>query len=209
MNKKNIILVISLLSSSLYAQSNFFGSSFKYYSSPTRTTLQIEKHNKQTYTNNGENNYYIGISGIGGYNVETTVLNSNSSSKFYDLTGMGIKFGFIQNNKDRIEISVNKLFTNNEAYYGLETNYLCTLRNNKTINPYVGFGVGVYKNSSSNNQANPTAYSLGLNGGFLISLTNQIELELGYQFKHLEWNYSDVRLYNNLTTASIGTNIKF
>ena len=166
----------------------------------------------------GTNSVYIGFGAMNGSGTQTLETNGNIYSADYDMTGVGGKIGLIGKDNNRLEFAINKLNGSNDngsdTYTGFEMSYLFAFLKGD-FHPYLGLSVGYYVSENlkgyddNGDETSVNALELGFSGGFLFGLTQNIELEIAYQYRHLNWNYSDITLYDDIGNAYVGMNFKF
>lgn len=211
-----------------------------------KNLAKIENENKEPLSlpkinvdaNELEKNIYLGIGTTKGSGTQTR---QYSSSRYYnqgtyetkyDTSNTQIKLGYIFKSKNRFEFSVsnimasktsgsnfsmNKNDTKNSEFIGYDFDFLFTFKNQESLQPYFGFGFGIYKNNDINSQTQNTreqdteTRGLALNGmiGAIYQVNNTLEFEVGYKLKNIKWDLDNPNIEENIKYLYFGANIKF
>lgn len=175
------------------------------------------------------NKLFVGIGANIGTGEQTASIAGISATVDGDYDSMPITFGYITSDEDRFKISYQKINadyssdgeTYKEEYTGFDFDYDWTIQSWKStkILPYVGVGVDFYNYEQTAQylvgDEDLNGVSLNLNAGILYQPIDNIDIELGYKFKHI--NLQDIRLLSGYTleleddisSIYIGLNYKF
>lgn len=175
------------------------------------------------------NKLFVGIGANIGTGEQTASIAGISATADGDYDSIPITFGYITSDGDRFKISYQKINadynwdgeTYKDKFTGFDFDYDWTIQSwkaNKVL-PYLGVGIGFYKYDGSAEylvgNEDLKGVALNLNAGILYQLVDNIDIELGYKFKHIKWQ--DIRLLSGYTLEQeddigslyIGLNYKF
>jgi opacity protein-like surface antigen len=148
--------------------------------------------------------HYIGVVSGAGKGVEYAYILNTKHTIDYTSQSVGVKYGIITKNNNKIEIALTKInqkasqtdLLYHKNYIKIDINYLWVWKF-QHINPL--FGVGVDNISSS-------SAKVILGGSYDIS--NNMELEITYQKQYIIWSISN-STYDVLDSVNVGLNYKF
>ena len=162
---------------------------------------------------------YIGVGVMTGSGTQTLKYNGTTYTADYDTSATSIKFGYITEDNNRMEFAINKFDLEGtkggtDTYTGWDFNYLWSFLDGN-LHPYLGLGIGMYTSdkmegeTESGDTENATALALVGSIGLVYSINKSVEIETGYKFHSLAWNYADVDLTDDFSNLYVGANFKF
>lgn len=169
-------------------------------------------------------NMYIGIGSMSGTGIQTlTDIYGNEKDYSYTSSGGSVKIGFIAEDNNRIELSINSFDIKGDSgwkdtYTGYDLDYLWIGDEKSNLSLYAGIGFGLYTsdkllyNSDTNSWESSNALSLNVSLGLLYDVSSSLEFELAYKYKYLSWDYSENNIdsvYDTMGNAYAGINFKF
>lgn len=189
------------------------------------TTTALAESPKPTNELFSKNSFYIGLGKISGSGDEEFSFDSSSESYDMDISATPIKFGIILPN-GRFEISYTEIDAEfkddfpDETFSGFDLDYLFMFSKEQKLSPYILVGLGFYNYeglqvsySGETEDLDGIAFNLG--AGLTYSLSKNIEIEAGYNYKYISWDEIDVGSYDNveisedMTGLYLGINIGF
>jgi len=131
---------------------------------------------------------------------------------------LSIKIGYGKRTSYAIELSAN--YTKNKSKYfaendtqkiGFNVDLIKAYDFDIYVNPYVkvGFGAGSLKTNADTTNQSLTYGNFNAALGFFIPLSNQMDVELAYQYKYLSYEKIDLTSASNPTSHSNGIYIGF
>ncbi|MDB4257389.1 porin family protein [Arcobacteraceae bacterium] len=180
-----------------------------------------------------DSKYYVGFGLNNGSGTQTRTYSSVGEYETnYDTSSKNIKFGFLLQSKDRMEISIdtiaadytdgnsfnlsNTLFDKSSEFTGFNLDYLLMFNGDEKLKPYIDLGFGIYNNkeitginSSTGNTDTATGLALNFGVGLVYGITDNFELETSYKMKGISWNLENPDVSEKISMSYIGANFKF
>ncbi len=179
------------------------------------------------------NKFYIGAGVNSGSGTQTRSYSSGGEYETeYDASSTNIKFGFLLNSGNRMEIGIETITADKSGgnnfnanttsgdtsseFTGYNLDYLIMFNGKEKLKSYIDLGFGIYKNdeitgynSSTGSAETATGIALNLGAGLVFGITDNIEIEGAYKMKSISWNLENPDTSEKINMLYIGANIKF
>lgn len=165
--------------------------------------------------------WYLGLDlGLLGFGQEEWSGSGLSSEEYkFSASSRDFKGGYEFDSNNRLELVFTKIDIDfddseysSETYSGMDIDYQWVWGKGEALQPYLGLGLGFYTYDDFRDDAGDelNGVSFNLMGGIQYSVTDRVDLDLGYKYRGISWQeilvgwYTvDVRSPVSLVTAGV------